>query len=431
MAGAKSCAELGLNGYANASGAVFPAGTPGRQSIGKQQLTLVLLLALLAGCATRPYHPVALNSAPFLQRTVSASVDGVSVSAAVPDARETLALTGLDLYPQEIQPIWLQVRNDTAHSVRVAHWSIDPYYFSPLEVAYMNRGGYSAEATAAMERWFHDTALPRQIPPGTTRSGLVYTHYMPGTKGFNLDIFGSGRSYNFTLFVPIPGFTADHMTVDFAGLYTADEVRDIDQAGLQRFLETELGCCSTNASGDAEGLPLNLAVVGSGPALRRALLRGGWYETAVESRQLDAARRQFHAGRPPDGTFIAARRDGAERVELRIWLAPLRLDGEPVWLVQAGYVLGAADSEHRFSPDVDNAARFVLQSFWYNQSLARLGFTRGLPVSTAASPRQDFSGDSYFSEGLRTVLFVPEAPRAMDEVEVIFRDRVQERSVSW
>lgn len=397
---------------------------------------------LLSGCATRPYESKSLRDASFLQRTIVQKDGDLVVTAAVPDAQETVALTGLDLYDEGIQPVWLQVRNASGSPARVAIWSIDRDYFSPIEVAYMNRGKFSSQGYRDMERWFHENSLPRQIPPGETRSGLVFTHLRPGTKGFNLNIFSNRTAYDFTFFVPLPGFVADFMEVDFASLYREVEIRDLDEAGLQAVLENELGCCATDPTGQLEGGPINVALVGTGMAVRRAMLRGGWLETSAEEGVADRERTQRFRDRRPDAIFSQLRGDGNERIQLHLWLAPWRVDSEPVWVGQVYYLtadnslLGFfRDQQIRDSAllsffvresvlaDLDSAQSFLLQNLWYNGSLRAAGFVRGVGASAVDSPRTAFGGAAYFTAGYRLVAFLSEAPMALDEVHPIYRRR--------
>ena len=79
----------------------------------------------------------------------------------------------------------------------------------------------------------------------------------------------------------------------------------------------------------------NVVVVGKGVAIARALLRAGWQETAAGSVETVAAKSHHYRGRPPDATFHQYRSDGSERKALRLWLSPMSVDGESVWLAQA------------------------------------------------------------------------------------------------
>lgn len=242
----------------------------------------VVLLLMVSGCATRHFEAAPVDAALFLERSVTQTQGDVSVTAAVPDGEETEALLGIDLYAQGIQPVWLKVENNGDRLVRVALLSVDREYYSPLEIAYVNRKGYTREARAAMQRWFYENQVPRRLLPGESGSGVIFTHLVRGTKGFNVDIYTTEQSLNFTFFIPVPGFRADYMNVDFAGLYEDDKIREVDIESLPSVLQS-MPCCSTDASGSAVGDPFNVVVVGTGLAVRRALLHASWQETAAGS----------------------------------------------------------------------------------------------------------------------------------------------------
>lgn len=382
---------------------------------------LVLCVAfslVISACASKRFESQSVETATFVERSISQTNGPVSVSAAVPGPEETEALLGLDLYAQGIQPVWLEVENRGESTVRVALWSVDREYYSPLEVAYINRKPYGKEEFAAMQRWFYENQMPRWVLPGESRSGLVFTHLTPGTKGFNVDIYESRRSFNFTFFVPIPGFRADFMDVDFEHLYE-EEILALDLESLRTTLAGH-PCCSTDQSGNEAGDPFNVVLVGSGLAVRRALLRGNWQETAANSPETALARTHYYRGRQPDATFHKSRPDGTERKELRLWQAPMRVVDEPVWIGQVSYDMGGATGQsaynnYRIDPDIDDARMFIMQNFWYNQSLARMGFIGGVAPSTLDAPARNFNESEYFTDGRRVVLFVPEDPVAMDE----------------
>jgi hypothetical protein len=384
---------------------------------------LLAVLLVSSGCATRPFEAREIDRTSFIDRIVTQEQGGVRVLAAVPTAEEVIAFTGLDLYDQGIQPVWLEIKNDEPHPVRVALFSIDDEYYSPMEVAWYYRKGYSREGKAAMERWLYENGLPRVVPAGETRSGLVFTHLVEGTKGFNVDIYASNESFNFTFFVPMAGFRPDYMDVRFADLYQPDDLLVVDIEGLRDLL-SDYGCCSTDASGSGLGDPLNVAIVATPIALRRALLRSQWQETQSGSDEGTLARQHYFDGRIPDGTFHKARPDGSERKELRIWMSPIRLGEVPVWLAQASYDLSAKNrsrsfKDYQIDPDVDDARIFLLQSFWYGQSLKRFGLSGGVPAATIDAPKQNFVGSSWFTDGKRIVMFVAEEPVAMDETEIL------------
>ena len=133
-------AQLGSHcpAFGDRASTLFP-----RQHLWRGIVFLGLLSLLLAGCSIRPYQSSDINAAAFLQRSLTQENNQLRVTAAVPDAGEVEALIGLDLYKQNMQPEWLKVENRGEKPVRLAPWSIDPNYFLPIEVAYMNRKKFS------------------------------------------------------------------------------------------------------------------------------------------------------------------------------------------------------------------------------------------------------------------------------------------------
>jgi hypothetical protein len=292
-----------------------------------------------------------------------------------------------------------------------------------MEVAWMNRRKFSRDGRARMERWFYETAMQRRIPAGEERSGFVYTNRTSGTKGFNLDVFTGETAQNFTFFVPIPGFAPDYLLVDFDTLYAPGELVRVpagDTAAIRRAVES-LPCCSSDPQGSRSGDPLNVVLVGSDVAVQRMLLRANWQETDAEAARTSTAYRHRYRGRPPDAILTKSRPDGSERTELRLWLSPYRYDEDWVWLGQVSQDLSETTvdpDDYVSDPDIDRARDYLLQNVWYSQSLQRVGFTDGVPESTAEAPQETFSGSAFFTDGLRVVMFLSETPVALGDAEI-------------
>ena len=383
---------------------------------------LAMLISVISACTTQVFVATPVDPTPFLQRGITQEQDSLKITAAVPDAEETLALFGADLYAKEIQPIWLKVENQRKSAIRVIHSSIDHDYFSPLEVAWLHRKDFRKSSRSAYDRWLLENALPRYVAAGETRSGFVFTHATKGTKGFNLDIYGDMQATSFTFFVPLPGFRPDYMDVDFEGLYDSDEVLEGNFSGLQNSID-ELACSTLDESGENSGRPLNVVIVGTARAVRRALLRGRWQETEASSEDNALARLHYVHGRPPDGTFQKTRPGGRARKELRLWLAPMLIEGETVWLGHISAIMNDTTStgdaqDYHVDPDIDDARMFLLQNFWYNQSLHSFALMDGTPAATIEAPHEDFRGSPYFTDGLRIILLVSEDPVDMRETQI-------------
>jgi hypothetical protein len=372
--------------------------------------TLILITicaAFLAGCGGRAYvlDPADLSA---LYERAEARTDGpIRVSAAVPGRKETEAIFGIDLYDQGIQPVWLEIQNSGTEQVRYAMVSTDPVYFSPLEVAYKNRGGYSDEARAEMERHFNDLAMPRYVDPGETRSGFVFTHADAGAKGFNVDVFSSGDSFYFHYLLRVPGFVPDYANVDFDSIYAENEITVYDMDALYDALN-QLPCCSSDSDGDETGEAINIVLIGAGKDLLRALLRSAWIETSgSESRDKEES---FLFGRKQDAIFRYASSTDDSFYEMRLWLAPMMSEDDRIWVGQVRHFFSTGRSLNRFDPDVDNARNAAFQHFLYGQTIEQSGWIAGEEIMPVESFWENLIRPSFFSDGHRIVLWLSGEP---------------------
>lgn len=394
-------------------------------------LLLVTAFALSSACAHKTYEYRSLDEFSPSDQAHSQTMDGITVEAFVPGVDQAEALFGFPIYERGIQPVWLSIHNATEHRARFAPTSLDTFYFSPLEVAYIHRKGYSKEARREMDIRLYQLAMPRIIPPGETRSGFVFTHASTGTKAFNVDVFSTDRSYrNFHFIYNVQGFTPDHSSVDFAALYRDDQIRDLDEERFREAL-SEVPCCTVNAKGDEQGLPVDALIIGKGKTLLSTLLRSGWEETPLELRDAPPENAQHLFGRPPDSIFRFLRKNGQLRNELRLWLTPVRIDGSAVWAAQVIQFIG-----HRtqlrdlvfgsvFDPDMDAARSFLVQNLWYSQGVRQIAWQSVNPRSTIDNSTTDFNGTEYFTDGLRTVLWLSDKPVSLQQVKVLDWDEMR------
>jgi len=394
----------------------------------------VILAVSLAACSSAPYKHEPFDNFNIEQRAVTQESGDFKVRASVPSDEEAERLFGIPLHKRGIQAVWLEISNNNDSRARFVPYSLDPGYFPPHEVAYMYRKQFSKQGWLDMERRFHDLSMPRYIGAGEIVSGFVFTHTSPGTKAFNLDIFntsGTARPEEFTFFITVPGFKPDHADVNFKALYQANEIKEVDTDGL-RALVSEMPCCTTNRDGSGKGQPINIFLVAEGRNLLQALLRTGWDETSYERSEsyLDATDYLF--GRPPDAIFRKGRDKTTERNEMGIWLAPIRVDGEPVWIAQVKHVIG-----HRYEigefflganldPDVDDGRNFLLQHFWYSQILRYYAWSASGKKVPRNSPELDFNDNAWFSDGFRMVLWLSGEPISLQQAEHIAWDRLRD-----
>ena len=79
-------------------------------------------------------------------------------------------------------------------------------------------------------------------------------------------------------------------------------------------------------------------------------------------------------GRPQDVAIQRACTSIQERNHLRLWLAPMRYEDQPVWIGQISRDIGVRFTRktittHKIDPDVDETRDFLIQDLWYSQGL--------------------------------------------------------------
>jgi hypothetical protein len=388
----------------------------------------LLAAVAISACSSAPYRHEDIDNLDVIARAEVQEAGSFRVRASVPGEQEAERIFGIPIYDRGIQPLWLEVTNMTDNRARLILSSVDPDYFSPLEVAYMHKKHFSTEGWLDMEAYLYKNALPRQIAPQQTVSGFIFTHRSTGTKAFNLDIFYTGderKWETFTFFVEVPGFVADHAEVDFASLYAAEEIRQVDTSGLRELL-ADIPCCTTNRDGSQSSRPAQVFFVAEGSDMLRALLRAGWNETSYTRDTDYLADADYLFGRPPDAIFRKGRSKTTERVELALWLAPVRVDGKPLWVSQfkhaigRRYRIGELFFGVQLDPDTRDGRNYVIQDFWYAQSVQHWAWSYTGAAVPQDSPRYDFHGNAWFSnDAIRPVIWISGEPIALVEATYI------------
>lgn len=396
-----------------------------------------LLALVLGGCAsTAPPPAPHLREGDFMQRVQVQERGGVRVSAAVPSAKESAELFDKPLYKLGVQPVWLKIENRRAHeSITFLPVGLDPAYYTPHEVASIEED--RAPTRIAAER-FLNRRMVLVVPPGETKSGFLFTELDEGTKAFNVDIAGQseGSFDTFTFFIPVPGLAIDHYAVDFPNLYRADQWMDFDDPAIVQAIES-FACCVTDKSGQNNGDPLNLVIIGDPMDLYTAFIRAGWDETeTVTGASAWKTMRSFFSGgeyryspvsslyvfgRPQDVALQKARENIHERNHLRLWMTPARYRGVPVWIGQISRDIGVrfttkTITTHKIDPDVDETREFLLEDLAYAQSVRMIGYAGGVGRVPMERPRGNLTGDPWFSDGYRLVLWVTSRPTPLSEV---------------
>ena len=396
----------------------------------------VTWLMIITGCAGSSYLPIPVEQVPFLERAQTQVKGNVRVTTSVPSAAETRALFGVPLYKRGVQPVWLEIENLGDEVMLFLPVGLDPEYLTPIGAASLTQ---SSDLKLAMQEHFFQSGMRVYAHPGEIVKGFMFTTLDEGTKAFNVDIIVGveGKSTYFTFFIPVPGLQIDHQNVDFDALYSASDIVEHDSDGLIAALRG-MPCCTTDKNSKDQGDPLNIVVIGDTDDVYYAFIRAGWDETeTIYAGSLIKTALSFFSGgeyrySPVSGLYVLGRtqdvalqkaRDNIhERNHLRLWMTPMRFEGKPVWIGQISRDIGVrftmkTITTHKIDPDVDETREYLLENLAYHQALAKIAYVDGVGAVPIEAPRHNLTGDPYFTDGLRVVLWVSSTPVDIADIE--------------
>jgi hypothetical protein len=406
---------------------------------------------------TVPYAPQP-DERTFLQRTVVQQDDELIVSVSVLDDRESHRFFGVPLARRGIQPVWLQITNKGKQPYRLRLASLDPSYYPPLEAALVNHFAIGKRlvgfgllawlflplvlllpfrllgiwvANRRMNAYFQEHTIGWGIiRPSTKISGFVFTAHDGGTKQVPVRLLSTSGVKDFTFSIPVPGLRVDHGNKQLESLFSPAERVECDETELRQRLQ-KLARSTMNKQGTREGDPLNLVAIGDFDTILNGF-GARWDET--ETISLRSCWRTFKAfalgsdyryspvsslfvaGRSQDFALQKIRRTINQRLHLRLWLTPLRFQGQSVWIGQVSRDIGVRFTlktwnltTHKIDPDVDDARDYVLDELLETGRVARAGYVPGAEEAQRTAPRYNLTGDPYFTDGLRAVAVFSEA----------------------
>ena len=385
---------------------------------------------LLASCG--PNHPDPSNAAAFTDRASAQENQGLTVRVSVLSDDETRRYFGGPTSNANVQPVWIQVQNNTDGAVRYLPILTDPTYFAPMEAAQHLHGWFSGKANALVDEVFESKAMPNDVAAHESAAGFVYTHEDGGLKFLNIGLLGADKPRFFRFVVPVHGVQYAVQSVDFSKLYPPDKIEDLTLDQLRSKLES-LPCCVTNQAGSGQGDPLNLVIVGNGVDAIFPFTARGWrlnepvnlassyrmakafvlrteYETAPVSPL-------FLFDRDQDVALQKARSTVSQRNHLRLWMAPFTVEGKKVWIGQISRDVGVkfttkawSLTTHRIGAYVDQERDYVLQDLLLTGFVDRFGYAKGVGESTPENAHVNLTDDPYYTDGLRLVVFLGPEP---------------------
>jgi len=137
-------------------------------------LTVLVCLAFI-GCAQFTHQTP--EQLPFMERAQTKTDGGIRVTAAVPSAEESEQIFGFPLANKNIQPVWLEIENNSDTDFFLFHVAMDPDLFSSGEVAWKFQSSlYSKKSQKHIYNLFRHSEIEWYYQPGSVTSGFVFTN---------------------------------------------------------------------------------------------------------------------------------------------------------------------------------------------------------------------------------------------------------------
>ena len=95
----------------------------------------------------------------------------------------------------------------------------------------------------------------------------------------------------------------------------------------------------------------------------------------------------------------------------------MQLGDQRVWVGDVTHFLSGPDGPIGPDPDIDYARDFFLQDLWYSQGLAKFAWLRGPSAVSIDAPKKDLTGEEYFTDGYRAVIWPSGTPTSLLETE--------------
>jgi hypothetical protein len=404
----------------------------------------VILLFALAATPTflnsLRFNPDQSGDASFIARAQQKVAPGIKVSASALGARESQQSFGEDLAGRNIQPVWLSIKNETDDQLVYLPITMDPDYYSPYEVSYKFHGALSFAANRARDEFFLKRQIASILLPHSKTTGFAYGVLDAGVKYARIVIAGNNRVETFDFALPVPGpvFVGTNIRTD--KMYPGKDIQDLELGSLRTTFAKQ-ACCTTNSDGTRDGDPLNLVIVeGKQDHPIIPFAARGWHlarqldvATAIDTARAFIFRDEFLTspvsplyvfGRKEDVALQKARSTINERVHARLWVTPYTFEGRRIWIGQVSRDIGVRLTSqtwnlttHKIAPDVDFDRAYLLQDLLVSGYVERYGYVDGVGTAPVSAPRANLTGDPYYTDGLRAVIFLSNQTTPIERIE--------------
>jgi hypothetical protein len=400
-------------------------------------IAIFLIGAVFSFASSCRFDPDPGGDEQFIDRAQQKVASNIIVSASALGPSESRRSFGENLADYGIQPVWLSIENETDDAIFYLPIVTDPFYYSPYEVSYRFHGLLSFEANRARDAYFLARQMPNVLPPHSRTKGFVYGVLDAGMKYTRVLLLRRGNVQKLDFALPVPGQAFLGANIRAEVLYPV--VKDLDLDALKAVLST-YPCCTTNSAGTRNGDPLNIAIVEDKGDPIVPFAATNWHLTqildiksAIETARAFIFREQYLTspvsplyvfGRSEDIALQRARSTINERIHMRLWLTPYTFESRRVWIGQVSRDIGVRLTDqvwnlttHKIAPDVDFDRDYLLQDLAVGGFVERYAYVTGVGAAKASEPRANLTGDPYYTDGLRLVIFLTNQQKPMSEIE--------------
>ncbi len=397
-----------------------------------------ILATAMAFLSSFRFDPDPSSDASFIARAQQKSASGIKVKASALGARESQRSFGEDLANRNIQPVWLSIENETDDQLVFLPITMDPDYYSPYEVSYRFHGALSFATNRARDELFLKRQIASVLPPHSTTEGFMYGVLDAGVKYAHIVLAGKNRVETFDFALPVPGsaFVGTNIRADS---YPGRKSENLELGSLRTTFAKQ-PCCTANSDDTRNGDPLNLVIVENERDPIVPFVARGWHlareldvGSIIETARAFIFRDEFLTspvsplyvfGRREDLVLQKARSTINERVHARLWLTPYTFKGRRVWVGQVSRDIGVRLTDetwnlttHKIGPDVDFDRAYLLQDLLVSGFVERYGYVDGVGAAPASAPRTNLTGDPYYTDGLRAVVFLSNQTTPLGDIE--------------
>lgn len=410
----------------------------------KNIILLLYIVLISCGGGFKDYPASPIDQVNYLDHAQTKTENNITITTSVISLEESDKIFGVDLFAKGIQPVWLEITNNTEVDYVFLPISMDPDYFAPNEVAYLFQGlfGGGKVHPQLSERFNNYGFEIDNIKPGETKNGFVYTNFDPGIKFVNITLIAEDNVETFIFYHVIAEARETVNEIDFGLIYTDDQFVKYKTEDEIRKAIKDLPCCIMNEDGTDETYPVNFIFIGNGEDIFSALIRQGWDVTEPFSDMwLKLDKKKYFASplfrttpmeyfyyfnRPQDLSLQKARykEKGTvrQRNEMRAWLAPIEFNGKSVWVISTTRDVGTDVDKvkdfltKKIDPDLNETSSFLIEDMVLSQNVNKIGFIGKLPPSSKDNPRKNYKDQVWWFDGLWAVLLFDDKPNSLSDI---------------